>query len=77
MTTRRTRQIVLEQIAIVFLEKKYNVDIMRKGFPIKMYVGGPPHKPYFITLTLQGQIIVGPTKKLVTLYVVGDLALLD
>ena len=42
-----------------------------------MYMGGPPHKPYFITLTLQGQIIMGSIKKLVTSYMVGYLALLD
>ena len=42
-----------------------------------MYIGGPPHKPYFITLTLWEKIIIGPTKKLVTSYVVGDLAMLD
>ena len=50
---------------------------MRKGFPIKIYMGGPPHKPYFIMLTLWRQIIIGSMKKLVTTYVVGDLVLLD
>ena len=42
-----------------------------------MYTGGPPHEPYFIALTLQGQIVIDPTKKLVMTYVVGDLVLLD
>ena len=42
-----------------------------------MYSESPPHKPYFIALTLWGQIIIGPTKKMVALYVVGDLVLLD
>ena len=42
-----------------------------------MYTGGPLYKSYFITLMLQGQIIIGPTKKIVALYVVGNLALLD
>jgi len=65
------------KIAVVFLEKKHNANTTRKGFPIKMYMGGPPHEPYFITLILQSQIIVEPTKKLVTTYVVGDLVLLD
>jgi len=40
-------------------------------------MGGPPHESYFIALTLQGKIIIGLTKKIVTLYVVGDLTLLD
>jgi len=50
---------------------------MRKGFPIEIYMGGPPHEPYFITLTLWGQIIIGPMKKLVATHVVKNLALLD
>ena len=42
-----------------------------------MYSGSLPHKPYFITLILQEQIIIGLTKKIVALYVIRDLALLD
>ena len=42
-----------------------------------MYTEESPHELYFIALTLQGKIIIRPTKKLVTLHVVGDLALLD
>ena len=42
-----------------------------------MYMGGPSYEPYFIALILQGQIIVGLTKKTVASHVVGDLALLD
>ena len=65
------------KIAIKFFKKKYNTDIIRKKFLIEMYIGELPHKPYFIALTLQEQIIVGPTKKMVASYMVGDLALLD
>ena len=42
-----------------------------------MYTGELPHKPYFITLILQEKIIIGPTKKMVTSYVVGNLVLLN
>jgi len=42
-----------------------------------MYTGGLPYKLYFIVLILQGKITIGPTKKMVVLYVVGDLVLLD
>jgi len=42
-----------------------------------MYTRGLPHIPYFIALTLQREIIIEPTKKMVTSYVVGDLALID
>ena len=66
-----------KEIAITFLEQKYDADIMRKGFLIEVYIGSPPYKPYFIALTLWGQIIVGPTKKLVTTHMIKDLSLLD
>ena len=68
------------EIAVKFLKQKYNkynTNTTIWGFPIKMYIGGPPHKPYFIVLTLQEKIIIRPTKKMVILYVVGYLALLD
>ena len=64
---------ILEQ----FLKNKHNADITRKGFPIEMYTEGPSHELYFIMLTLQERIIIGPTKKLVASHVVRDLALLD
>ena len=65
------------EISVEFLKKKHNRDTMRREFSIKMYSGGLPHKPYFIVLMLQGQIVIGPTKEMVASYVVGDLALLD
>jgi len=49
----------------------------RKEFPIEMYMEGPPHESYFITLTLQGEIIIKSTKKLVTFYIVEDLILVN
>ena len=48
-----------------------------KRFPIEMYMRDLPHEVYFIVLMLQGQIIIGPIKKMVASYVVGDLVLLD
>ena len=42
-----------------------------------MYIGELSHEPYFIMFTLKEEVIIRPTKKLSTLYVVGDLALLD
>ena len=62
---------------VAFLEQQQNTNTSRKGFPINMYLGEPPHKLYFIAMTLQGQIIIGPNKKVVASYVVGNLALLD
>ena len=65
------------KVAVVFLEKKHNANTTRKGFPIKMYIREPSHKLYFIALTLQGKIIIRSIKKMVTLYVVEDLVLLE
>jgi len=42
-----------------------------------MYIEGLPYEPFFITLTLKGEIIIEPMKKLVVLYVVGDLVFFD
>ena len=41
-----------------------------------MYQGGPPHKPYFIAINNQGQVIIGLNKKTVTMYVVRELEML-
>ena len=66
------------EITIKFLKQKHNADTTRCGFPIEMYIGEPPsYKLYFITLTLQDKIIIGPINKMVTLYVIKDLVLLD
>ena len=62
---------------MVFLEKKHNTDTIQKGFSIEIYIGGLPYEPYFIAFTLKGKVIIGPTKKLVVSYIVGDLVLLD
>ena len=42
-----------------------------------MYVGDLSHKPYFIVLMLQDQLIVRPTKNLVISHMVEDLVLLN
>jgi len=42
-----------------------------------MYIEGLPYEPFFITLTLKGEIIIEPMKKLIVLYVVGDLVFFD
>ena len=36
-----------------------------------------PYEPFFIVLILEEIMVIGPTKKLVALYVVGDLVFLD
>jgi len=41
-----------------------------------MFQGGPLHEPFFIAINVQGQVIIGPNKKLVATYVVGELEVL-
>ena len=41
-----------------------------------MYQGGPPHESYFIAIDNRDQIIIGPNKKTVAMYVVGELEIL-
>ena len=41
-----------------------------------MFQGGPLYKPYFIAMDNKDQIIIGPRKKIVATYVVGELEVL-
>ena len=41
-----------------------------------MYQGGLLHKPYFIAIDNRDQVIIGPSKKIVAMYVVGELEVL-
>jgi len=42
-----------------------------------MYSEGLPHKPFFIALMLQGEIVIRLTKRLVASYMVENLVFLD
>ena len=65
-----------KEVAMAFLEKKYNTDTARNGHQIHMFQGGPLHEPYFIAMDNKDQIIIGPSKKIVATYVVGELEVL-
>ena len=41
-----------------------------------MFQGGPPHELFFIAIDNQEQVIIGPNKKTVAMYVVGELEVL-
>jgi len=41
-----------------------------------MFQEGPPHEPYFIAIDNREQIIIGPNKKTVAIYIVGELKVL-
>ena len=65
-----------KEIVTAFLEKKYNTDTARNGHQIHMFQGGPLHEPYFIAMDNKDQIIIGPSKKIVAMHVVGELEVL-
>ena len=41
-----------------------------------MFQRGSPHEPYFIAIDNRGQVIIGPNKKIVVTFVVGELEIL-
>jgi len=58
------------------VENKRNTETSRNEYHINMFQGGPSHKPFFIVINNQGQVIIGPNKKTVATYVVGELKVL-
>jgi len=64
------------QVAMAFLEKKHNMNILRSEYQIHMFQGGPLHKLYFIAIDNREQIIISPSKKIVATHVVGELEVL-
>jgi len=65
-----------KEIATALVDQKHNTEIARNSYPIIMFQGGPPHEPYFIAINNREQIIIGPSKKTVATYVVGELEIL-
>ena len=63
-------------MVLVLVNNKHNTETLRNGYPINMYQEGSPHKPYFIAINNQGQVIISPNKKTVAIYVVGELEVL-
>ena len=58
------------------MQEKHNTEMIRNSYPIILYQGGPPHKPYFVTIDNHGKAIIRPNKKSVAMYVVGELEVL-
>jgi len=65
-----------KEVATAFVEQKHNTEIARNGYQIPMFHRGPPHKPYFIVIDNREQVIIGPSKKIVAMHVVGELEIL-
>jgi len=39
-----------KEIATALVDKKNNMETARNRYPIRMFQGGPPHKPFFIAI---------------------------
>ena len=65
-----------KEVVMALVNNKNNTETSRNGYPIKMFQGGPLHKPFFIAIDNLGQVIIGPNKKTVVMYVVGELEVL-
>jgi len=73
----KKNRIYWNDITYQFLQQKHNADTSCQGIPIKTYTGGPSYELFFIADSVQRQLIIEPTKKMVAIYVVGDLTLMD
>ena len=65
-----------KEVATALVKNNYNTKTLQNGYPIAMYQGGLPHEPYFIAIDNQDQVIISPNKKMVTIYMVGELKML-
>ena len=65
-----------KEVAMVFVEQKHNTEIARNEYQIPIFHRGPPHKLYFIIIDNREQVIIGPSKKIVAMHVVGELEVL-
>jgi len=64
------------EVVTAFLDRKHNTDTARNGYQIHMFQGDPPHEPCFIAKDNKNQIIIGSSKKIVAMHVVGELEVL-
>ena len=58
------------------MDNKHNIKTSRNGYPIRIFQGRLLHEPFFIAGNNLGQVIIGPNKETVAMYVVGELAVL-
>jgi len=60
----------------VLVDNKHNTKTSQNSYLITMFQEGLLHEPYFIVIDNQGQVIIGPNKKMVAIYIVGELKVL-
>ena len=65
-----------KEVVMALVDNKHNMETSRNGYPIRMFQGGPLHELFFIAVNNLGQIIIGPNKKIIVMYMVGELEVL-
>ena len=65
-----------KEVAMALINQKHNTDTARNEYQILMFQGGPLYEPYFIAINNRDQIIIGPSKKIVAIHMVGKLDVL-
>jgi len=65
-----------KKVATAFVDQKHNTETARNSYQIIMFQGGSLHEPYFIAIDNREQVIIGPSKKTVATYVVGEFEVL-
>ena len=65
-----------KEVTTAFVDQKHNTETARNSYKIVMFQGGPPYESYFIAIDNKEQVIIGPNKKMVAMYVVGELEIL-
>jgi len=65
-----------KEIAMALVDQKHNTEIVRNSYSIIMFQGDPLYELYSIAINNREQIIIGPSKKTVATYVVGELEVL-
>ena len=61
---------------MAFVDQKHNTETARNSYQIIIFQGGPLYEPYFIAIDNKERAIIGPSKKTVVIYVVGELEVL-
>jgi len=65
-----------KKVTTALVDNKYNTEISRNGYPIRMFQEKLLYELFFIAIDNQGQFIISLNKKTVATYVTGELEVL-
>ena len=65
-----------KEVVTVLVDNKHNTKTSQNSYLITMFQGELLYEPYFIVIDNWGQVIIGSNKKIVVIYIVGELKVL-